>query len=62
MGTDVRDNMEQAKPLPQLQIYPTLSDGISPFWRGFSLSLSQAMVLTEILSIFKSVFFFDREV
>ncbi|KAH7855960.1 hypothetical protein Vadar_031018 [Vaccinium darrowii] len=33
MGTDVRDNMEQAKPLPQLQIYPTLSDGISPFWR-----------------------------
>jgi len=33
MGTDVRDNMEQAKPLPQLQIYPTLSNGISPFWR-----------------------------
>lgn len=45
MASSTQDSREpQIAPQTQrLQIYPTTNNGVSPFWRGTSLSLSHAL-------------------
>lgn len=45
-SNNVKDGMEEGKPVARLQIYSSSATGVSPFWRGlFSLSYHSHQII-----------------